>query len=109
MKFPTVIVALLLALAAPAVASAQDGRPSLGAGRGDQDKARAEVRAGRNIPLSRIIPMIAARTPGRMLNTTVGEQNGRPAYFVQWQTSNGQVVVFVVDAETGAMLGRQGD
>ena len=111
MKFRTVIAAFLIA-AAPVTfagaALAQDGRPSLGAGRGDQDRARAEVRAGRLIPLSSIIPRIAARTPGRMLNATTGDQGGRPAYFVQWQTSNGQVVVFVVDAETGAILGRQG-
>lgn len=103
-----VIAALVLALV-PAVAGAQDlGRSTFGAGRGDQDEARAAVRAGRLIPLSRIIPMIAARAPGRHLNTTVGDLGGRPAYFVQWQLPNGRVVIFVVDAETGAMIGRQG-
>jgi uncharacterized membrane protein YkoI len=108
MTMRTVIAALLLAASLPAAASAQDGRPSLGAGRDDQDQARAAVRAGRLIPLSRIIPMIAGRTPGRHLNTTVGEQGGRPAYFVQWQKPDGRVVVFVVDAESGALLGQQG-
>ena len=102
------IAALLLAATAPAAAWAQDGRPSLGAGRDDQDEARAAVRAGRQIPLSRVIATIAARTPGQLLNATVGEQGGRPAYFVQWRKTNGSLVVFIVDAETGAMLGRQG-
>jgi uncharacterized membrane protein YkoI len=109
MKLRMAIAALLLATTAPAAALAQDGRPSLGAGRGDdQDQARAAVRAGRQIPLARIIQMIAARTPGRMLNATVGDQGGRPAYLVQWQKPDGHVVVFIVDAETGAMLGEQG-
>jgi len=108
MSFRTAIAALLIATALPAAAIAQDGRPSLGAGRDDQDQARAAVRAGRQIPLTRVIAMIAARTPGQQINTTVGEQGGRPAYFVQWRKTNGGVVVFVVDAETGAMLGQQG-
>jgi uncharacterized membrane protein YkoI len=108
MTFRTAIAALLIATAVPAAALAQDVRPTLGAGHDDQDQARAAVREGRRIPLSRVIPEIAARTPGRMLNVTTGDQGGRPAYFVQWQQTNGRVVVFVVDAETGAILGRQG-
>jgi uncharacterized membrane protein YkoI len=102
------LAALVLATAAPVAASAQAGQPALGAGRDDQDQARAAVRAGRQIPLARVIQMIQARTPGRLLNATTGDQGGRPAYFVQWQQTNGRVVVFVVDAETGAMLGQQG-
>lgn len=108
MKCRMAIAALALALAAPVAAGAQEGLPALGAGRGDQDQARAAVRAGRQIPLARVIQMIAARTPGRLLNATVGEQGGRAAYFVQWQRPDGRVVVFVVDAESGAMIGQQG-
>ncbi len=108
MKCRMAIAALLLATAAPLAAAAQEGLPALGAGRGDQDEARAAVRAGRQIPLARVIQMIAARTPGRLLNATVGDQGGRPAYFVQWQKPDGRVVVFVVDAESGAMIGQQG-
>ena len=109
MSIRAALAALLIATAVPAAAWAQDGgRPSLGAGRDDQDQARAAVRAGRQIPLAKVIAMIAARTPGQQINTTVGEQGGRAAYFVQWRKSNGGVVVFVVDAETGAILGQQG-
>lgn len=100
------VLAALLAAAAPAVAAAQDeGRPVFGAGRGDQDRAR-EAR-GRQIPLSRVLAMLASRYPGRHLNTTLGDQGGRPAYYVQWQMADGRVVVFVVDAETGQVVGRQ--
>jgi uncharacterized membrane protein YkoI len=102
------LAALAFATALPAAALAQNGQPSLGAGRGDQEQAREAVRAGRQIPLARIIQTIQAHTPGRLLNATTGDQGGRPAYFVQWQQTNGRVVVFVVDAETGAMLGQQG-
>jgi uncharacterized membrane protein YkoI len=109
MNVRSAIAALLIVIAAPAAAvAAPDGRPSLGAGRDDQDQARAAVRAGKQIPLAKVIQMIAARTPGQQINTTVGEQGGRAAYFVQWRKSNGGVVVFVVDAESGAILGQQG-
>jgi uncharacterized membrane protein YkoI len=101
-----------LLIAAPVAADAQrwpdDGRPAFGAGRGDQDAARAAVRGGRQVPLSQVIGMISARTPGRQLNTTMGEFQGRPAYFVQWQTHDGRVIIFVVDAQSGGIVSRQG-
>jgi len=94
MKRLLVISALLAALAAPAASATP--RPWLVA------------EAGRQVPLSRILPMIAQREPGRHLNTTMGEAGGRPAYYVQWQTTDGRVVIFVVDAESGQIIGRQG-
>jgi len=110
MKRLFAIAALLLS--APAAASAQpwpdNGRPVFGAGEQDQDRARDAVRAGRQAPLSRVLQMIAARTPGRHLNTTQGDLGGRAAYFVQWQMPDGRVVIFIVDAESGSILSRQG-
>ena len=95
-------IAALLAAAAPAAVQAQDyGRPSYG---GPQEGGRG----GRLMPLSRVLATIAQRTPGRHLNTTTGDAGGRPAYFVQWQLPDGRVVVFVVDAESGQVIGRQG-
>ncbi|PZQ51093.1 MAG: hypothetical protein DI570_25025 [Phenylobacterium zucineum] len=89
-------------LAAPGVAQAQpNGRPGFGPDRGD------EARGGRQVPLSRVLAMLASRYPGRHLNTTTGDAGGRPAYFVQWQMENGQVVVFVVAADSGQVIGRQ--
>lgn len=82
-----VIAALIAATTAPLPAAAQD--------------------AGRQAPLSRVLHDIAARYPGRHLNTTMGEAGGRPAYFVQWQLSDGRVVVFVVDADSGQIIGRR--
>ena len=102
-------LAVLLAVAGGQAASAaQDTRPVLGAGRGDQDQARQGVKSGRQVPLSRVLAMLAQRYPGRHLNTSMGDQGGRAAYFVQWQMADGRVVVFVVDAESGQVIGRQG-
>ena len=48
------------------------------------------------------------RTPGRQLNTTLGDMNGRGAYFVTWQTPDNRVIIFIVDAQSGQIIGRQG-
>lgn len=103
MKRLFALAVLALVAAGPAVADAQgSGRPVLGFG---EDRGE---RAGPRAPLAQVLRNIAARYPGRHLNTTMGDQGGRPAYFVQWQMENGRVVVFVVDAESGQIIGRQG-
>ena len=101
--FALAVLAAVVATPLAASAAAQDF-----GGRSDQDQARDGARSGRQVPLSRVLSSLAARYPGRHLNTTMGDAGGRTAYFVQWQMENGRVVVFVVDAETGQMIGRQG-
>jgi uncharacterized membrane protein YkoI len=93
MKRLLVIAALLVATAAPVSAAAQEPAPPA---------------AGKQAPLSRVLATISAHQPGRHLNTTMGEAGGRPAYFVQWQLPDGRVVIFVVDAESGQIIGREG-
>ncbi len=101
-------IAALAVLAAPAAQAQPWGdRPGLG-GRGDHDAAREGVRQGRQMPLSRVLQMIAQRTPGHHINTTQGEFSGRLAYFVQWAMPDGRLVIFIVDAESGGILARQG-
>jgi uncharacterized membrane protein YkoI len=111
MKRLVLLVAALAALA-PGVADAQRrgdfGRPALGAGGDDQEKARDYRREGRHLPLAAIIARIAASTPGRQLNTEYGDRGGRTIYIIQWLTPDGRVLIFVVDAETGSILSRQG-
>ena len=92
MKSHLLIAALLFGALAPATVTAQD-----------QGAARCV-----QVPLSRVLASIAQHTPGRHLNTTPGESGGRPAYFVQWQTASGRVMVFIVDACSGAIIGQQG-
>jgi uncharacterized membrane protein YkoI len=101
MKRHLLIAVLLLGALAPAAASAKDSA-------GSHRERPYVLVAGGQVPLSRVLAMIAQRTPGRPLNTTLGESAGRPAYFVQWLMANGRVVVFIVDAENGAIIGQQG-
>jgi uncharacterized membrane protein YkoI len=96
MKRLLVIAAILAGAAAPAPVALAQGWGAPGA------------HAAGQAPLSRVLAMIAQRTPGRHLNTTMGQAGGRPAYFVQWQLPDARVVVFVVDAETGQILGQRG-
>ena len=63
----------------------------------------------RQVPLSRVLAMLAQRYPGKQLNTTMGESQGRPAYVIRWQMAkDGRVVEFVVDAESGQLVGGPG-
>lgn len=61
--------------------------------------------AGGQVPLSRVLKMLAERYKGKQLNTTMGQSGGRPAYLVQWQLPDGRITVFTVDAQTGQVVG----
>ena len=78
---------------------------TLGAGAPGPALAQDRPPAMRQVPLSSVLAMIAKRMPGRQLNTTTGNSGGRPTYVVQWQKADGQVVVVVVDAESGQIIG----
>jgi uncharacterized membrane protein YkoI len=95
MKRCLLIAALLLGAVAPAAAQTYPQR-------GEQPGAAS---AGRLMPLSKIIPEIAKRTPGKLLNASLGDSGGRQVYFVQWQLANGRVKVLVIDAESGREIG----
>ncbi|MBJ7411763.1 MAG: PepSY domain-containing protein [Phenylobacterium sp.] len=101
MKRLFALAVLAATVTTPVVAEARDRGMMVLTG-GGQDQAR------RQVPLSRVLSMLASRYPGRHLNSTMGDAGGRPAYYVQWQMENGRVVVFVVDAESGQVIGRQG-
>lgn len=64
------------------------------------------AQAGSQVPLSRVLHDLAQRYGGKQLNTTMGQAGGRPVYLVQWQLTNGRVVVFTVDAQTGQVVGQ---
>ena len=134
MKRPSVLfAALLLSTALPAVAQAQacpkgplgqacrDARVAGGQGGqrpqpggnslGDgwapsEDDAREGVRGGRLVPLESVIRNIARSTPGRLLDAGLEDHGGRPVYRVRWQAANGERIDFIVDARSGAIIGR---
>ena len=99
MKRLFAIAVLLAGAVTPAVV---DAAPRV------QAAAFQDGRSARQVPLAQVLAMLSARYPGRPLDTRQGDAGGRRAYFVQWQLENGRVVVFVVDAESGQILGRQG-
>jgi len=97
-----ILVAAALAAALPGAASAQRRGPdSLGADwRAQSDQARGGVQSGRLVPLGRVIQMIAARVPGRVLDAGLEGRN----YRVRWAAADGRRIDFIVDAETGQIL-----
>jgi hypothetical protein len=52
-----------------------------------------------------VIESIGRRSPGRVLDARVEDRAGRPVYRVLWLTSHGRRIDYIVDAETGAVLG----
>ncbi|MCF8504226.1 MAG: PepSY domain-containing protein [Caulobacter sp.] len=71
-----------------------------------EDDAREGVRGGRLVPLESVIRNIARSTPGRLLDAGLENHGGRPVYRVRWQAANGQRIDFLVDARSGAIIGR---
>ena len=85
------------------------GRNSLGAYWGQQqDEARRGVRAG-NLPLGQVMANISRSTPGHILDAGLEPgPDGRPAYRVRWAAAGGRRIDFIVDAQTGAIIGQSG-
>lgn len=83
---------------------------SLGAGWGQQqDEARRGVRQGRLLELGRVVSMIRQTNRGRMLDAGLEPgPGGRPTYRVRWAAEGGRRIDFIVDAATGAIIGRSG-
>lgn len=111
MKRRLLLLAAGLAVAlAPGMASAQrfdrGGPDSLGRDWGQQqDAAREGVRRGRLVPMGAVISRIAQRYPGRPLDAGMEERAGRVVYRVRWATNDGRRIDFIVDAESGAIIG----
>ena len=94
--------AVLLLGAAPARA---DQGESLGADWGPQQaQARDCVRAKRCVPLKEVVAGVARRTPGRLLDAGLEQQNGRDVYRVRWAAADGRRLDVIVDAATGQIL-----
>jgi hypothetical protein len=91
---------------APRGPPAPAANDSLGAGWGaQQDVVRAGVRQKLYVPLGQAIDSIRRRGPGRELDAGLEQWQGRPAYRVRWAEPDGRRIDYMVDAETGAILG----
>jgi len=82
---------------------------SLGAGwRQQQDEARQGVRQGRYVPLGRVLPELRKRSPGRQLDAGIERGfDGRPVYRVRWGAANGRRIDYIIDAQTGQVIGTE--
>jgi hypothetical protein len=77
--------------------------------RGQQEEVRRAVREGRHVPLGQAIEAVRRRAPGRELDAGLEPgPNGRPVYRLRWAGQNGRRQDYMVDAETGAVLGVEG-
>jgi uncharacterized membrane protein YkoI len=66
---------------------------------------RAGVRQKLYVPLGQAIESIRRRSPGRELDAGLEQWQGRPAYRVRWAAPDGRRIDYMVDAESGAILG----
>lgn len=68
--------------------------------------ARDGVRGGRLVPLEQVIRNIARSTPGQLLDAGLENRGERAIYRVRWQTNDGRRIDFIVDAQSGQIIGR---
>lgn len=96
---------LAISVAEPAFADRRRGR---GGQTEDLDATREDVRSGRLLPLSEVLRRIAQQYPGRMLDASLQEFSGQPAYLVIWLTPDGRRLSIWADARTGSILRVEG-
>lgn len=72
------------------------------------DRPSMERPSMRLVPLNQVIGQIHRSTPGRLLDASGPEGGMRPVYRVRWQADSGQRIDFVIDAQSGAIIGRNG-
>jgi hypothetical protein len=72
-----------------------------------QDQAQMGVRQGRIMPLARVVANLTRLRPGRVLDAGLETApDGRATYRVRWAAAGGRRIDFIIDAETGAVIGR---
>jgi uncharacterized membrane protein YkoI len=72
------------------------------------ERPAMELPPMRLVPLNQVIGQIRRSTPGRLLDASGPEGGMRPVYRVRWQADSGQRIDFVIDAQSGAIIGRNG-
>ena len=72
-----------------------------------QDEARNLRSQRRIIPLSSVVQTLGRLSPGHMLDAGLEPgPDGRQTYRVRWAAMGGRRIDFIIDAETGAIIGR---
>jgi len=103
---PPRLVACLLAClfwslaATPASASDRD--------REDHERARQAVQAGQVLPLRTVLERLERTQPGQVMEVELEREDGRWIYEVKLLQTDGRLVKLKLDAQTAAVLPRQG-
>lgn len=90
----------------PAALGLSAGPPPPWHGGDEQEEARRAVREGRQISLGQALDAIRRHTPGRQLDAGMQPgPGGRMVYKVRWATADGRRIDYLVDAQTGQIIG----
>ncbi|AXY41766.1 PepSY domain-containing protein [Halomonas sp. JS92-SW72] len=93
-----VALMLLLALAGPLPASADD----------DWQELHGRVNRGELVPMTAILDWLEARYEGQVLEVALENEEGRLVYEVEMLGPRGQRVEFEFDAASGELIGIEG-
>ena len=97
----------LMALAAVAALLSSVPAPPAHAdstGEDDHVAAREALRRGEILPLARILPIVAARVPGDVIEVELERKDDRWRYEIKVLTSTGRVREVKLNARDGAIL-----
>lgn len=75
----------------------------------DHERARAAVQRGEILPLSRILDVAKADTPGRVINVELDDDDGRKVYEIEIIDQRGRMVEMKLDAANARILERDID
>lgn len=73
----------------------------------DHDRARQALEAGEILPLKNVLEVVAADTPGRVLEVELDRHQERWVYEIKLLRQGGAVVKLWVDAKDGTVIDRR--
>jgi len=74
----------------------------------DHDRARQALEAGEILPLAKVLAMVNADSPGRVLEVELDRRHERWVYEIKLLRQGGSVVKLWVDASDGTVIERRG-
>jgi uncharacterized membrane protein YkoI len=99
------LLALLVAIAAVASATAADARPRGEAGFTLFQRGRDRGGPAQLLPLEAVLASVARQIPGHHLDANGPfPRGGRWIYRIKWLTPDGRVLIVIADAQTGQIL-----
>ncbi|MCC6714225.1 MAG: PepSY domain-containing protein [Gammaproteobacteria bacterium] len=76
----------------------------------EQDRAKRLVQEGKVLPLEAILARASTKTPGRLIEAELDEENGRYVYELEFaDPATGRVTELVYDARSGNLLATEID